>query len=366
MNSPDEKFMHQALSIARRGVGNTWPNPSVGCVIVKGATIIGRGWTAQGGRPHAEAIALDRAGKEAKGAIAYVTLEPCCHHGKTPPCTDALIRAGIVRVVIGAIDPDKRVAGKGVEALKKAGIEVVTGVLEQEAEELNAGFFKRIKEGRPYITLKMATTLDGKIALSNKESRWITGEDARSFAHALRSRNNAIMVGSGTVAADDPELSCRLPGLEDRSPVRVIVDSNLKIPLSSKLVKTAQNIPLWIITLAKNKKEKNWNLLAEKGIKLIEVSDRKGRPKLTDAMEELGKLGINRLLVEGGSSLATSLLKENLVDEIIMIQAPKIIGNDGVAAIGDMGFSSLEKITRFKIVSTQLIGEDTVKIMKKV
>src|SRR3546814_156950 len=239
--------MDMALDLARRGLGRVWPNPAVGCILVRDRRIVGRGWTQPGGRPHAETVALAQSGAAAQGATAYLTLEPCSHHGKTPPCADALVAAGIARAVVAVGDPDPRVNGNGLARLRKAGVTVELGLRSDEAAELNAGFFTRTLVGRPLVTLKLATTLDGRIAIHDGQSRWITGETARAWAHGLRARSDAIMVGSGTVLADDPQLTCRLPGLEDRSPVRIVVDSRLRIPLTARLFSTAREIPTWLV-----------------------------------------------------------------------------------------------------------------------
>src|SRR5437764_12238002 len=240
--------MRAALGLALRGLGNVWPNPAVGCVIVKEGRVVGRGWTQPGGRPHAETEALARAGEATRGATAYVTLEPCCHWGRTPPCTDALIAAGVRRVVVALEDPDPRVAGEGVRRLGAAGLHVDIGLGETEAAEINAGFFCRLRNGRPLVTLKLATSLDGRIATRRGESQWITGPPARERAHALRAGHDAIMVGTGTVLADDPQRTCRLPGLAHRSPVRVVIDRQLRIPPRMRLVSDARTVPTWVLT----------------------------------------------------------------------------------------------------------------------
>ena len=243
-----------ALALARRGLGRVWPNPAVGCLLVREGRIIGRGWTGSGGRPHAETEALRRASASggAAGATAYVTLEPCGHTGKTPPCAKALVEAGIGRAVVAATDPDPRVNGRGIAMLEAAGIEVTLGVRAAEARALNAGFLSRVEQGRPLVTLKLATTLDGRIATHTGASRWISGPVARDWTHALRAMSDAIMIGSGTALADDPELTCRLPGMTDLSPVRVVVDRRLRLPLTSRLVRDAKRQPTWLITLAEN------------------------------------------------------------------------------------------------------------------
>ena len=247
MTDDDTAHMRAALALARRGLGNTWPNPAVGCVIVRNNRVVGRAVTAPGGRPHAEPQTLAMAGDAARGTAAYVTLEPCCHHGRTPPCTDALIGAGIARVVIAARDPDPRVNGQGVAKLRAAGIAVEEGVLAGEAAEILAGFHQRTTTGRPLVTLKLASTLDGRIATHSGESRWITGEPARRAAHVLRGRHDAILVGVGTVIADDPDLTCRLPGFRPTRIVRVVADSHLRTPLTARLVATARETPTWML-----------------------------------------------------------------------------------------------------------------------
>ncbi len=246
----DLQHMNAALALARRGLGRTWPNPAVGCVIVKDGRVVGRGWTQPGGRPHAETEALDRAGTLADGATLYTSLEPCSHHGKTPPCADAVINAGIARVVMAIEDSDPRVKGTGLARLRAAGVTVDIGIGAAEATEINAGFLMRLATGRPLVTLKLATTLDGKIAMASGESRWITGEPARRRAHLLRASHDAVMIGIGTAIADDPELTCRLPGMADRHPVRIVVDPGLRLPLTARLVVDAAKIRTWIVRAA--------------------------------------------------------------------------------------------------------------------
>ena len=246
----DRRFMAGALALARRGLGNVWPNPSVGCVLVKDGRVVGRGWTQPGGRPHAETEALGRAGDAARGATAYVTLEPCCHQGQTGPCTDALIAAGVTRAVVAIADPDSRVAGQGLARMREAGIAVETGLLADAAHDLNRGYLSRVETGRPIVTLKLAVSLDGRIAAHTGDSQWITAEDARAAAHGLRASHDAVAVGIGTVLADDPHLTCRLPGMPIRPPVRIVFDSRLQLPLTSQLVATAAAIPTLIVTLA--------------------------------------------------------------------------------------------------------------------
>ena len=235
--------MDAALHLARRGLGNAWPNPAVGCVLVREGRVVGRGWTQPGGRPHAETQALLQAGDAARGATAFVTLEPCSHHGRTPPCCDALIHAGVARVVVAMRDPDPRVDGRGLRRLRDAGIEVTEGMGEEAARAMQAGFLKRITEGLPLVTLKLASTLDGRIATAAGESRWITGPDARRQVHAMRARHDAVLVGSGTVLADDPDLTCRIPGMARAPTLRVVADARLRTPPGARLVRTARETP---------------------------------------------------------------------------------------------------------------------------
>jgi len=352
--------MRAALALARRNCGVTWPNPSVGCVLVNNGAVVGRGWTQASGRPHAETEALARAGAAAKGATAYVTLEPCSHHGKTPPCAEALIAAGISRAVVAVEDADPRVAGQGFAALKKAGIALEVGVLADEARELNAGFFLRVREGRPLVTLKVATTLDGRIATHRGESRWITGEAARWRSHALRAQHDAILVGVGTALIDDPELSCRLPGLADRSPVRIVLDPRLRLQLTSKLVRTARDIPTWIAAYAEGDPDRR-DAFLDCGVELVDVAPGSGdRPGMHNLLRTLGELGLTRVLVEGGGRVTGALLADGLVDRIVWFRSSAIIGGDGVPAAAAFGVDRLAQASRFVRRSVEACGEDIV------
>ncbi|HEY3920236.1 MAG TPA: bifunctional diaminohydroxyphosphoribosylaminopyrimidine deaminase/5-amino-6-(5-phosphoribosylamino)uracil reductase RibD [Stellaceae bacterium] len=362
----DAPFMRAALNLARRGLGTVWPNPAVGCVLVKDGAVVGRGWTQPGGRPHGETEALARAGAAARGATAYVSLEPCCHHGKTPPCVDALIEAGIARVVVPIEDPDPRVAGRGIARLKAADVVVEIGLCAKEAAEINAGFLMRLAEGRPLVTLKLAATLDGRIATSHGESQWITGEAARSRAHLLRATHDAVMVGVGTVIADDPLLTCRLPGLETRSPVRIVIDGGLRVPLTAKLVADAKKVPTWIVH-RHGAEAVRCQTLRDCGIELIEVPVSENlEMDLTVAFAELGKRGLTRVLVEGGASLAGELVEEGLVDRLAWFHAPMLIGGDGLPAIAAFGVDSLAAAPRFKRLSLEAIGDDVFETLARV
>lgn len=359
-DSDDLRHMRAALALASRGLGTTWPNPAVGCVLVRDGVVVGRGFTQPGGRPHAETVALAAAGSAARGATAYVSLEPCSHHGKTPPCADALVEAGIGRVVVACEDPDPRVSGRGVARLRAAGIPVTVGICAAEGWRMNQGFFSRILHERPLFTLKLATTLDGRIAVHTGESKWITGETARAWGHALRARNDAIMVGIRTALADDPELTCRLPGLEHRSPVRVVVDSRLRLPLTGRLVAGAKAQPTWIVTRNDHDRHRG-AALADCGVELIPVApDAAGLPDIALAAGELARRGITRVLVEGGATLHASLLRAGLADRLEWFRAGGVIGGDGVAAVAGFGVDRLDRMARFDRLSVRRAGGDLV------
>jgi diaminohydroxyphosphoribosylaminopyrimidine deaminase / 5-amino-6-(5-phosphoribosylamino)uracil reductase len=364
-DSADRRFMQAALGLARRGLGRVWPNPAVGCVIVREGSVVGRGWTQPGGRPHAESEALRRAGEAARGAAAYVTLEPCSHHGATPPCADALIEAGIARVFVAIEDPDPRVSGAGVERLKDAGIQVSQGLLQNEAAEVNAGFFMVQRKARPLVTWKTATTLDGRIATHTGESQWITGELARQRGHLLRATHDAISIGVGTAMADDPELTCRLPGLESASPVRIVIDGRLRMPLTGRLISTTASVPTWFITRSDAPQERRDTLLSL-GVGVISVPPGEGdRPDLDAALRELGKRGITRLLVEGGSHLSAALLREDLVDRIAWFRAPIVTGGDGLPAAAAFGIDRLAEAPGFERTSVTSCGVDTLETFSR-
>jgi diaminohydroxyphosphoribosylaminopyrimidine deaminase / 5-amino-6-(5-phosphoribosylamino)uracil reductase len=324
----DITHMHHALRLAARGLGRVAPNPAVGCVIVSRENIIvGRGWTARGGRPHAETIALAQAGSAGRGSTAYVSLEPCAHHGKTPPCADALIAARIARVVGAVRDPDPRTSGKGFEKLKAAGIEVVEGVLADEAKTLNEGFFKRIELGRPLIALKTAQSVDAKVTNGPGKDRWITSERARRHGQLLRAQHDAIMVGIGTVLADNPNLTCRIPGLEDRLPIRIVLDSKLRLPVKSKLAQTACEVPVIVFTAKKNGDDELEKLDVE--VVRVKVGDT-GKSDLGEVMRALASRGLTRVLVEGGPTLQAALIARHLADRLYLYQAPVVVGASGL------------------------------------
>ncbi|MBV9827993.1 MAG: bifunctional diaminohydroxyphosphoribosylaminopyrimidine deaminase/5-amino-6-(5-phosphoribosylamino)uracil reductase RibD [Alphaproteobacteria bacterium] len=356
--------MRAALGLARRGLGRVWPNPAVGCVIVRNGHIIGRGWTQAGGRPHAETEALSRAGAGARDATAYVTLEPCSHWGKTPPCADALIQAGIRRVVGAVVDPDPRVAGSGLRRLRDAGIAVEHGVCEAEAAEINAGFFHRVRLGRPLVTLKLATSLDGRIATASGESRWITGAAARERGHLLRATHDAILVGTETALTDDPELTCRLGGMAARSPVRVVLDRRSRLPLHSRLITGARNARTWIVTAPSADPARQAALTAA-GVEIIPLTAiDAGTFNLAGVLQALGARGVTRLLVEGGGRLAAALLVAGLVDRLAWFHAPVLLGGVGIPAIAVLGTDRLADAPRFERIASEPLGADTVAIFR--
>lgn len=347
--------MRLALQMARRGVGRVWPNPSVGCVIVDpDGHVVARGWTQDGGRPHAETVALGLAGTKAKGATAYVSLEPCSHHGQTGPCAQALIEAGVARVVSALEDPDPRVAGRGHEMLRAAGIDVKTGVLGEAARELNSGFLSRVQTGRPHVTLKIASTLDGRIALPSGESQWITGASARAHVHLMRARHDAIMTGIGTVLADDPELNCRLAGIDHARAVRVVVDTRGRLPAGSKLAQSARRQPVWCLVADQAK-----DAFSVRDVDALGVPRGDGGVDLDAGLRVLADEGITRVLVEAGGRLAASLLKQKLVDELLWYRAPSIMG-DGRGAVGGLGLSHLPEMPRFVLRDSLRLGDDVL------
>lgn len=355
-STQDTLHMLHALRLAQRSLGQTAPNPAVGCVLVtRDGRVVGRGRTAKGGRPHAERVALDEAGISARGATAYVTLEPCSHHGQTPPCAEALIAAGVAKVVVAVGDPDPRVNGRGLAMLREAGIEVVEGVCRAEAAELNAGFFLKVRQGRPLVTLKIAQSLDGRTATATGESQWITGEPARAYGHLLRATHDAILIGSGTALADDPMLTCRLPGLEDRSPVRVVLDSRLKLNEWSKLAQSAQTIPTLVFTARPD----GGGALATCGVEIVRVGrDALGRPRPDEVLAALAGRGITRVLVEGGASIHASFLVHDLADRLEVFSAPMVLGGSGRPAVDTLAALSLSEAPRFKMTGRRSLGAD--------
>lgn len=353
----DLSHMTHALALAARGLGRTWPNPAVGCVIVRDGRILGRGWTQPGGRPHAERMALDQAG-DAAGATAYITLEPCAHHGKTPPCAEALIAARVSRVVTALTDPDPRVSGRGHGMLRDAGIKVTEDVLRAEAAALNEGFLKRVTMGLPMLTLKLATTLDGRIATASGESRWITSPQSRRQVHLLRMTHDAVMVGSGTAVADDPDLTIRDLGATHQ-PVRILLDRTLRHSPASRLGRTAQQSVVWILhgPDAPLDRQEAWR---SAGALLLPCPETPIGLDLTTALSLLASKGLTRILCEGGGTLAASLLKANLVDSLIQFSAGKLIGAEGTPALGSLALNTLSAAPNFHLSDLRQIGPDVL------
>jgi diaminohydroxyphosphoribosylaminopyrimidine deaminase / 5-amino-6-(5-phosphoribosylamino)uracil reductase len=354
--------MALALALGRRGPGRTWPNPAVSAVIVKDGVIVGRGWTQPGGRPHAEVEALRRAGASARGATMYVTLEPCSHHGKSPPCADAVIAAGIARAVSALEDPNPEVAGAGHARLRAAGIKVDVGIGAEAARRDHAGHIRRMRDGRPQVLLKLAISADGKAAAAGQRPIAITGEAVRERVHLLRAQSDAIMIGIGTALADDPLLTCRLPGMDKRSPVRVVLDTTLRLPLDSRLVETARATPVWVIAGPKAPRPAAEALRA-KGVEVFRVAAHGERLDLAGALKLLAGCGITRLLVEGGPALAAALIAADLVDEAILFHSAKIVGEGGLDALDAAAMAALTQ--RLKPIGSEAIGPDRQQIYER-
>jgi diaminohydroxyphosphoribosylaminopyrimidine deaminase/5-amino-6-(5-phosphoribosylamino)uracil reductase len=361
----DTRFMQLALALGRRGLGRTWPNPAVGAVVVKDGVIVGRGWTQPGGRPHAEPEALARAGEAARGATLYVTLEPCSHVGKSPPCVDAIIAAGIARVVSAIEDPNPQVAGQGHAKLRAAGIVVDVGLCGDEAARDHAGHFCRIRDGRPHVILKLAISSDDKIGAAGGKPVAITGDVARARVHLLRAQSDAILIGIGTALADDPLLTCRLPGMAQRSPVRVVLDRALRISGAGRLVHSARETPLWVMTSNLSEAPAAVKLGAA-GAQVLRVKTAASGLDLPDVLRELAAKGITRLLVEGGARVASSFVEAGLVDEIWLLRGPAAIGADGIAALGAMPLSAITQSPSFRVRASESLDQDGLTIYERV
>ncbi|MFT4129905.1 bifunctional diaminohydroxyphosphoribosylaminopyrimidine deaminase/5-amino-6-(5-phosphoribosylamino)uracil reductase RibD [Labrys sp. (in: a-proteobacteria)] len=367
----DERFMRAALALGRRGLGNTWPNPAVGCVIVRRVgdadIIVGRGWTQPGGRPHAETQALAEAGALAKGATAYVTLEPCSHYGRTGPCADALARGGVARVVGALRDPDPRVGGRGFDMLRRYGLEVREGVLADEAFQAHVGHITRVTFGRPGVTVKIAVSADGKLAGPGGRPVRITGEEASAHVHLMRAQSDAIAVGIGTVLKDDPMLTVRLPGIAAQSPVRIIFDSRLRLPLSSRLVETAREVPVWVMARADAPVEPERDLV-EAGVEVMRIGCSALSPSggasldLGEALRLLGTRGVTRLLVEAGPQLAAGLVEADLVEEFVQFTSPEPIG-EGVTALTSQLQAKIDG--QLPNLAARMVGRDTMTIQRR-
>ena len=354
----DRRFMALAIALGERGLGQVWPNPAVGCVLVKDGRIAGRGSTRPGGRPHAETVALAQAGEAARGATAYVSLEPCAHHGQTPPCAEALVAAGVARVVTAIEDPDPRVAGRGHKLLTDNGISLTTGMLAAEARTANAGFLSRIERGRPWLTLKLALTLDGRIATASGESRWITGPDARRRVHAMRMSHDAVLVGGGTARADDPALTVRDMG-RVRQPVRVVASRRLDLPGQGALAGALPEAPLWLLHDPEATAAGDRAAWEGRGARLMPCpSGGDARLNPMRLLEALGAAGLTRVLCEGGGSLAASLLSAGLVDELAVFSAGLALGAEGRPGIGALGLDRLAEARRFRLSGVETVGTD--------
>lgn len=354
--SPPEEIRHmsEALRLAAKARGRTSPNPLVGAVLVKGGEVLACGYHRRAGEKHAEIVALERAGQRSEGAELFINLEPCAHAGRTPPCVEALIRAHVGSVIIGMVDPNPLVSGRGIEALKNAGIPVRVGVLERECRRLNAAFSKYITSGLPYVTLKLAATMDGKIATESGDSRWVSGEESRRMVHRLRNHVDAILVGIETVLKDDPELTCRIAG--GRNPARVVLDSRLRIPLTSKMLK--RDGARVIVVTKKGVEPSAAEDLRVRGIELIQVGERERRPSLEEALRELARAEIVHVMIEGGAEIAASALRARLVDHLLVFYAPKLVGGDGKSMIGPLGVRSMRDALCLKESRWRPLGKD--------
>lgn len=357
----DSHFMRHAIGLAARGLGRVWPNPAVGCVLARDGRVLARGWTQPGGRPHAEAVALAKC--DARGATAYVSLEPCAHHGLTPPCAKTLVDSGVVRVVTALTDPDPRVAGRGHAMLRAAGLDVVENVEAQAARALNAGFLMRLAQGRPWVTLKLALTLDGRIATATGESRWITSPEARRMVHALRARHDAVLVGAGTARADDPDLRVRDLGMMHQ-PVRIVAAPRLDIDTQGRLGQSACEVPVWLVhaSSAPEDARQRWR---NAGAELLDCPTNSEGLMPDQMLQVLGQRGITRLLCEGGGHLGASLLRAELVDELIVFSAGKVIGSEGRPGLAQLGLTQLVDAPHFKLTALQQIGDDIVHIWSR-
>lgn len=357
----DRRFMAEALGLARRGVGRTSPNPMVGAVVVQRGEVVGRGYHRRAGAAHAEVVALSKAGVRAKGAVLYVNLEPCCHHGRTPPCTEAIVASGVRRVVVGMVDPNPLVNGKGVGRLRRAGIEVSTRLMTPESRTLNEGFWLAMKEQRPRVTFKAALTLDGRVATRSGSSRWVSGPESRQLAHRFRSEHDAILVGVGTVLADDPRLTCR--GVRGgRDPLRVVVDSRLRTPVRAALVRlTAESsAPTWIFT-TRAAPPRRALALQRAGVEVIRVAARRQRVDVKAMLAELARRGVHNLLLEGGPTLAGSLWRAQTIDRVAWFMAPRVLGDpQALPAMWGQPVAKMADARTLGDVSVRRLGQDVL------
>jgi diaminohydroxyphosphoribosylaminopyrimidine deaminase/5-amino-6-(5-phosphoribosylamino)uracil reductase len=349
----DHRYMARALQLAERGLFTTDPNPRVGCVLVKDDTIVGEGWHQRAGEAHAEINALQAAGSEAKGATAYVTLEPCCHHGRTAPCSDALIAAGVARVVVAMQDPNPQVAGQGIAQLEKAGIETSNGIMQAQAEALNPGFIQRMSHGRPYVRGKLAMSADGRTAMASGESQWITGAQARQDVQRLRARSAAIVTGIGTVLADDPSLTARVEE-EVKQPLRVVLDSRLQMPPMAKML----TLPGRTLVLTASSDEQKARVLRKAGAEVEVLQANNGRVDLNAALECLARHDVNEVLVEAGATLCGAFLQADLFDELVVYMAPMFMGSEARGLLNLPGLDKMEQVVKLEIVDIRAVGRD--------
>ena len=366
--SDDCRFMDAALALGRRELGRTWPNPAVGAVVVRderdGPVIVGRGWTQAGGRPHAETEALRRAGDTARGATLYVSLEPCAHHGKTPPCADAIIAASVRRVVSAMDDPNPEVAGRGHARLRAAGIAVEVGLGAAEARRAHAGHIRRMRDGRPHVTLKLAISADSKAGLAGRRPVAISGAEAQARVHMLRAQSDAVLIGIGTALADDPLLTCRLPGMAERSPVRVVLDTHLRLPPGGKLAGGAREVPVWVVA-GVDAPAANEQALRESGVEVLRAGVREDRIDLPAALRRLADKGITRLMVEGGPITAAAFLDANVVDEAMLLRGPNTLGADAIDALEGLPLSALTASQRLVSRGIEPMGADTIETFER-
>lgn len=353
VTAADYLYMSRALQLAKKGLYTTDPNPRVGCVIVKDGEVVAEGWHERSGEPHAEIHALQQASDKASGATVYVTLEPCCHHGKTPPCSDALVNAKVSRVVVAMQDPHSRVAGQGLQQLREAGIEVETGVLESQARDLNPGFIKRMQTGRPYVRSKLAMSLDGRTAMASGESKWITSDAARQDVQRLRARSSAIITGVGTVLADDPSMTVRLEGTE-RQPLRVVLDTHLSMPTNSKMLQQAGRT--LVMTCSEDEEAKE--VLEQAGAEVICTPFHSNTVDMQAVLDTLGEIEINEVLLETGATLSGAMLKAGLIDELVIYMAPVLMGDNARGLFRLPGLDSMEQKINLNISDIRAVGQD--------
>jgi len=361
-SAEDARYMALAFTLGRRNLGRTWPNPAVGAVVVKDGLILGRGWTQDGGRPHAEVEALKHAKKNApdgdlKGATMYVTLEPCSHHGKTPPCADAIVRAGLARVVSALEDPNPEVSGKGHERLRSKGLTVDIGLAADEARRAHVGHITRTRGARPHVLLKLAVSADGKAGLAGRKPVQLSSEPARTRVFQMRGRSDAILVGIGTVLSDNPQLTCRLPGLEERSPVRVVLDARLRVPMSLSVVSTVRDTPTWVFCSTKASPIAE-EILQQKGCKVFRVDETAGKLDLEQVLKVLAEQGITRLMVEGGPTVAASFVEADLVDEAVLLHSENAIGDTGIDALEGLPLAAIGD--KLAAQGSEMVGTDRV------